>query len=100
MSIARQLANELPIHLNDVNGFKTEYNKCLFDYLTENQNLLKKAKNITLTKGFNTDDIDELIEDIENFKNSLTPTAVAYNVIGGSGKPAPIEDKAGKFNAF
>nr|WP_320022211.1 hypothetical protein [uncultured Draconibacterium sp.] len=68
----KEHSDKYVVYKIQVEDFQEEYNQLLKGYLEENIRLLTNAKSITLTKGFDSGKIDNLIIQIENFIRNNT----------------------------
>lgn len=71
ISTAKNISNNYKVMEIQVQNFKSDYNEILKNYLNETVILLNGAKTITLSKGFNSDKIDDLINDIALFTGDI-----------------------------
>ena len=71
ISTAKNISNNYKVVEIQVQNFKSDYNEILKNYLNETVILLNGAKTITLSKGFSSDKIDDLINDIALFTGDI-----------------------------
>jgi len=71
ISSAKNIADNYKVIEVQVNNFKGDYNELLKTYLRETSQLLSGAKYMTLSKGFNPNQIEALIVDIDSFTRTL-----------------------------
>ncbi len=93
------IADKMIVYQIQVKDFKDEYTELLENYLNTNVDLLNKAKNISLSKGFDTNKIDKLITSINSFISKRTP--IKKNIIIDESKSKVVSSiELGKFEVF